>query len=892
MTIRKTLSLLLFFIATHALAQQEFSFENSYILNGFDISTDSESFYYMMEKDEDGEIISFVNNDDVNHEVTITSKERYHVTSLSICGEAKSAKAVRRLRVEGMECPELRDQKDPYVFYPKRSYTFEGDMTGKIEIKFRVYKGQTFNLKSIKFNGNKDANVKFATELIELNQGETQLLPDLTSESSWVNFESIEVEDPSVIALHSNQSSNIYIDYSAIALKPGTTNVIAHYGKYSNYPAGTATLKVTVKPVDVAIDGEPVNIKLDEAGTLREKCVDLDVQEITNLIVSGPVNSEDLAYIRSKAGRMANLQSVDLSGITLVADGGCYSTVLESYRDVGFSEAATKWYLSTEEKEEVSSSSNGLGGGNSVTKIYTMDLGGLFADMKTLKRVVLPEGLPRVGKYLCSYSSVVSITVPQTVESVGEKAFRGCTKLVYHNIPAVKEIGEYAFEDAAVTTLDLSRVEKIGFRSFSGSNITAADLSNVDSIPDQTFMRCYALSDLKLSDKLYYVGGNAFGGCQSLGSVVLPESLEYIGVYAFVSSGLKNIESQLSATCEIEKDAFAGTPWYETNAKENEILYLGNAAIKYYYQNNPVVAEKWVLREGTENIANEMVTDRYRDYFANLKTIVLPSTIKRIGKGFCPVYVEKCDLPDGIEIIGSGAFQSTKLKSVTVPASVRQIGNNAFAENSSLISVVYNASGDWEQEYSYAKISGLFKSCTGLEKVTIGKDVKFLPESMFAGCSALIKLNFEQKSSLKRIDDYAFSGCTALKNISLPNTLSYIGNNAFNGCKLKSIYNYMPVPYGFTDKGSNTVISWITKDVTVYVLPQYLETYKADPLWGSCNIQPMDDEHIALGIGSVAADGGKMPAAVYDLNGNRIQNLQKGLNIVRQQDGSVVKIYK
>lgn len=152
--------------------------------------------------------------------------------------------------------------------------------------------------------------------------------------------------------------------------------------------------------------------------------------------------------------------------------------------------------------------------------------------MKTLKRVVLPEGLPRVGKYLCSYSSVVSITVPQTVESVGEKAFRGCKKLVYHNIPAVKEIGEYAFEDAAVTTLDLSRVEKIGFSAFSGSNITAVDLSNVDSIPDKTFRQCYALSDLKLSDKLYYVGGNAFSGCESLGSVVLPESLGYIGVYA------------------------------------------------------------------------------------------------------------------------------------------------------------------------------------------------------------------------------------------------------------------------------------------------------------------------------------------------------------------------
>ena len=884
--------MLLLFIATHALAQQEFCFDNSSIADAFDISTDSESFYYIIDKDDDGEIISFVNNDNVFHDVTITSKERYHVTWLSICGEAKEAKAVRRLRVESMECPELRDQKDPYVFYPKRSYTFEGDMTGKINISFRIYNGQTFNLKSIKLKGNKDAGVKFVTESIELNQGETKLLPDLTSESYGVNYEYIEVEDPSVIALYPNQSSNLYIDYSAIGLIPGTTNVIAHYGKTSDYPAGTAKLKVTVKSVDVAIDGEAVKIKLDEAGTLREKCVDLDATEITNLIVSGPVNSEDLAYIRSKAGRMANIQSVDLSDVKLVADGGCYSTVLESYRDIGFSEAATKWYLSTEEKEEESSSSNGLGGGNSVTKIYTMDLGGLFADIKTLKRVVLPEGLPRVGKYLCFNSSVVSITVPQTVESVGEKAFSGCTKLVYHNIPAIKEIGEYAFKDAAVTTLDLSRTEKIGFCAFYGSNITAADLSNVDSIPDKAFVQCRALSDLKLSDKLYYVGGNAFGGCNSLGSIVLPESLEYIGVYAFVGSGLKNIESHLPATCEIEKDAFAGTPWYETNAKENEILYLGNAAIKYYCQNNPVVAEKWVLREGTENIANEMVTDRYRDYFANLKTIVLPSTIKRIGEGFCPVYVEKCDLPDGIEIIGSDAFYSTKLKSVTVPASVRQMGHRVFADNSSLISVVYDASGEWEQEYTYAKITGVFESCTGLEKVTIGKDVKFLPESMFAGCSAIVKLNFEQKSSLKRINDYAFSGCTALKSISLPNTLSYIGNNAFNGCKLKSIYNYMPVPYGFTDNGSNTVISWITKDVTVYVLPQYLETYKADPLWGSCNIQPMDDEHIALGIGSVAADGGKMPAAVYDLNGNRIQSLQKGLNIVRQQNGSVVKIYK
>ena len=51
MTIRKTLSLLLLFIATHTLAQQEFSFEDSYILNAFDVSTDSESFQFFLEKE-------------------------------------------------------------------------------------------------------------------------------------------------------------------------------------------------------------------------------------------------------------------------------------------------------------------------------------------------------------------------------------------------------------------------------------------------------------------------------------------------------------------------------------------------------------------------------------------------------------------------------------------------------------------------------------------------------------------------------------------------------------------------------------------------------------------------------------------------------------------------
>lgn len=48
MTIRKNLSLLLLFIATHTLAQQEFSFEYSYILNAFDVSTESESFQYFL----------------------------------------------------------------------------------------------------------------------------------------------------------------------------------------------------------------------------------------------------------------------------------------------------------------------------------------------------------------------------------------------------------------------------------------------------------------------------------------------------------------------------------------------------------------------------------------------------------------------------------------------------------------------------------------------------------------------------------------------------------------------------------------------------------------------------------------------------------------------------
>lgn len=168
-----------------------------------------------------------------------------------------------------------------------------------------------------------------------------------------------------------------------------------------------------------------------------------------------------------------------------------------------------------------------------------------------------------------------------------------------------------------------------------------------------------------------------------------------------------------------------------------------------------------------------------------------------------------------VTTIGNAAFRDSSVTSVTIPASVTEIGSNAFAGCTNLTSVTYG--GDWsnltiqsgnpavedaakdaanEQLFDFEFILNntavVVISYKGTAAdVTIpsrykGKPVTVIDPVAFYNNSAVTSVTIPD--SVTAIPDYAFGFCSQLTNISIPNSVTFIGFSAFNSCtSLKSI---------------------------------------------------------------------------------------------------------
>jgi hypothetical protein len=127
--------------------------------------------------------------------------------------------------------------------------------------------------------------------------------------------------------------------------------------------------------------------------------------------------------------------------------------------------------------------------------------------------------------------------------------------------------------------------------------------------------------------------------------------------------------------------------------------------------------------------------------------------------------------------IRSSAFSSTVIESVTIPASITSIGNDAFSDCDSLAAVVFAEGATLTTIGERA-----FRYCDALKEITIPKSVTTIGAEAFYICSVLETVSFEDGISIGQINDYTFYGCFALSSISYPNTLTSIGESAFYQC--------------------------------------------------------------------------------------------------------------
>ena len=166
------------------------------------------------------------------------------------------------------------------------------------------------------------------------------------------------------------------------------------------------------------------------------------------------------------------------------------------------------------------------------------------------------------GNPLCS--NIRSVTIPQSVTSIGDRAFDGCSALTTLSLgEKIKTIGNYAFENCtSLTGVTIPQsVTSIGYSAFEGcTNLNPLTIKGpITSMGNYAFAGSTYLTSLTLYDDIQTIGNFAFVGSTSLKTVTLPKNLTSIGEYAFarcselesitIPEKVKTINPQTFADC-------------------------------------------------------------------------------------------------------------------------------------------------------------------------------------------------------------------------------------------------------------------------------------------------------------------------------------------------------
>ena len=195
--------------------------------------------------------------------------------------------------------------------------------------------------------------------------------------------------------------------------------------------------------------------------------------------------------------------------------------------------------------------------------------------------VTFGNSVKHIPASLCRSTSISSISIPNSVTSIGDDAFRNCSGLTSITIPnSVTSIGSSAFEDcSSLTSVTIGEsVTSIGKKAFAYcSGLTSVTLGNsVTSIGNSAFSGCSGLTSITIPNSVTSIGDDAFRNCSGLTSITIPNSVTSIGSSAFAyCSGLT------SFTIPNSVKSVSNATFYECSSLSSVTLGHGVTNIGY-----------------------------------------------------------------------------------------------------------------------------------------------------------------------------------------------------------------------------------------------------------------------------------------------------------------------
>ncbi len=334
---------------------------------------------------------------------------------------------------------------------------------------------------------------------------------------------------------------------------------------------------------------------------------------------------------------------------------------------------------------------------------------------------------------------------------------------------------------------------------------------------------------------------------------------------------------------------------YINNGTELEVTFRGSSYNDYSneYQGNVAIPEKVTFMNRTLKVTS--IGDDAFMPCEGLTSVTIPNSVTSIG--WCAFTgcssLTSVTISNSVTSIESEAFSGCSgLTSVTIPNSVTSIGSYAFSYCYSLTSVTIGNSVTRIGNSAFSKCYRLtsvtignsvtsignyaFEGCSGLTSVTIPNSVTSIGSEAFFGCSGLTSVTIP--NSVTSIENYAFYRCSGLTSITIGNSVTSIGGNAFNGVDLTTVVSLIENPFVIKGKSSQwRAFSENTFDnATLYVPVGTIDKYKATDGW-------KDFDYIVEGTPTgikVIENTQNKNATVYDLNGVRLSEPKKGINIL------------